>query len=152
MPPLSSSGIMNGGPVMLMIRVYAFYGRSKNIFCLLSVAFIVTAGLMGFFSGKFISVEKGKNFFHLTLPTQCLYLIASFESVGTGSNMHMCFPIALPSIYSKFFFVPLLADGTLIFTLVLVKALRNIKNYGTDGSSNRLTLVLLEDSAICFVS
>lgn len=66
--------------------------------------------------------------------------------------MHMCVPDVLPSIYSNFFFVPLLADGTLIFTLVLVKALNNIKKYGTDSSSNRLTLVLLEDSAICFVS
>lgn len=66
--------------------------------------------------------------------------------------MHMCVPNALPSIYVNIYFVPLLTDGTLLFILVLLKALSNIKKHGIDSSSNRLTLILLEDSVICFVS
>lgn len=64
--------------------------------------------------------------------------------------MHMCVPSTLDSIYSNFFFVPLLADGTLIFTLVAAKAFKTIRQYGVDRNANQLTFILLEDSAMCF--
>lgn len=75
---------------------------------------------------------------------------ASFLNLGPGSYMHMCVPGTLDSIYSDFFFVPLLADGTLIFILVAAKAFKNIRKYGANRSANQFTIILLEDSAMCF--
>ena len=64
----------------------------------------------------------------------------------------MCVPGHLAASYSNFMFVPILVDDTFLFTLVLVKAIKNIKMYGTGKNANRFTLVLLEDTAVCFFS
>lgn len=64
--------------------------------------------------------------------------------------MHMCVPSTLAKTYSHFFFLPIVADEILLFILVLVKALTNMRKYGTGRNANRFTLILLKDSAMCF--
>lgn len=65
--------------------------------------------------------------------------------------MHMCIPSTLVKPYSHFFFLPVLADGTMLFILVLAKALINIQRYGSGENANRFTMILLKDSSACFV-
>lgn len=65
--------------------------------------------------------------------------------------MHMCVPVNSIKLYRKFFFVPVLVDGMLLFLLVLVKATRNIREYGVSRNFNRLTVVILKTSTVCFI-
>lgn len=46
--------------VMLQIRVYAFYGRSKYILSILAIAFIATGGVMFTLACVIISKESGQ--------------------------------------------------------------------------------------------
>lgn len=110
---------------------------------------------MSVIAGRLISVEEGifSSFLWFPYIAHCpLPLVASFVNLGAGSYMHMCVPGKFPVILSDFFFVALIADGTMLFILVLIRAVDNIRKYGANRTANQFTMMLVQDSALCFTA
>ena len=92
--------------------------------------------------------EKGK----LALcPSYCVStaFVAVAVSIGKKSDFFVCYVYNLPPIHTRVWISELLNNG-LMFMLTLRKGFVTMREYNHTGIANRLTVLLVKDSALYF--
>ena len=92
--------------------------------------------------------EEGK----LALCSSCYVSIAFVVvavSIGNKSDFFVCYVYNLPPIHTRVWISELLNNG-LMFMLTLRKGFVTMREYNHTGIANRLTVLLVKDSALYF--
>jgi len=119
--------------VLLVLRVYAFYGRSKVLLTVLIVLFLCEAISMAIIGG-------------ISIPgADMLDLVAN----PLPSNLHVpaCVALTLPPLFSKYWISGLIF-GSILFFLVTVKFVQTRWNAGVD--SPHVLIVFVRDGTWAF--
>ncbi|KAH8108244.1 hypothetical protein DFH11DRAFT_1549324 [Phellopilus nigrolimitatus] len=120
----SNGSAVSSLPSLRSLRLYAMYGRTKNILIFLIVTSVSTFGTISVYLGKIITKEH-------------------------GSTLFMCIPLDIPSDY-RTVWIPLFVHEVILVALAIIKGFQNIRDHGTEGLMSRFTIFLVGDSMSYF--
>lgn len=138
--------------VVLLTRVYAFFGRTPKMLLLLSAIFIMVLGGMAGIAGKIISQEICDYLFSwLYLPPDSFRLSVVFITIDANTSYgHQCLISNVPKDFANVFLIPILTGDSLLLLLVMGRAIQNFYAYGRSMVVSQLTMLILKDSVLCF--
>jgi len=119
--------------LILQMRIYAMYGRSKKILTLLVICFISSITAASGVVGAFTLAE---NVTATPFP---------------GSSIHFCVVTSIPSFFYATW-IPIVTFETLLFSLALFKGYQSWKSEVPTGWSGQVALnILIRDSILYFL-
>ena len=138
--------------VILQLRLYALYSRSKWILAILSVSFAFTVAASGTIMGTTLNKIES------TLLRQLAHLHTNYNlSVNRVAysnlvpGMPLCLPIGVSSHFYAFW-IPILCFETLLCSLAILRGYLSYKRKELDRLSGRHILeILIRDSILYFM-
>lgn len=142
--------------VILQLRIYAMYGRSKKIGALLCLSFLLTNIASFSIAFREFIFGKGENCITATprnLSPELYSLTYSVTSAPfPGLPIHFCLSKgATASTFSFAFWIPYLAFETLLFGLALYKGFASLRSHASkDWVGKQGMDILVKDSIFYF--